>query len=102
MSTGGLNQRDVSPCISMALLISLQCQDYLGKRNMQDCGQEGRGRRGDCEQAPVVGNLAELQSPVGPRREHLLPRRQGSSFLSGRRSLPDVPLLFLQDFTSFK
>ena len=69
---------------------------YLGKRNMQDCGQKGRRCRGDREEAPVVGNLGELQSPVGPRREHILPRRQGSPLLPGRRILAYVKLLFLK------
>ena len=64
---------------------------------MQDRGQEGRRRRGDCEEAPVVGDLAELESPVGPRAEHLFPRRQGTPLLPGRRILADVPLLFLRD-----
>ena len=69
----------------------------LGERYMQDCGQEGWGRRGDCEESPVVGNLGELQSPVGPRREHLPPRRQGSSLLPGiAPGLADVQLLFLR------
>ena len=69
----------------------------LGERYMQDCGQEGWGRRRDCEESPVVGNLGELQSPVGPRREHLPPRRQRSSLLP--RIVPglaDVKLLFLR------